>query len=94
MTFLSSEADAKRLPSPEKVTDQTQSRWPSSVTRHCPVAASQSLTVLSLEPDARRLSSPEKATGGCKMSFSNCSLMAFVAMVGSASIAPLMNYAV
>ncbi|KAK0702684.1 hypothetical protein B0H67DRAFT_462454, partial [Lasiosphaeris hirsuta] len=59
---LSPEPDASRWPSGEKATDRTQSRWPSSVWRHCPEAVSQTLTVLSPEPDTSCWPSGEKAT--------------------------------
>src|SRR5437762_3462345 len=59
---LSPDADARRLSSCEKATDQTEPLWPSIVWRHFPEAASQILTVLSTDADARRLSSCEKAT--------------------------------
>jgi hypothetical protein len=59
---LSSEADARTLPSGEKATALTESLWPSSVCFQAPVVASQSRTVLSSEADARTLPSGEKAT--------------------------------
>ena len=66
-TVLSSEADATSLPSGEKATALTSSKWPSSVCSAAPVAKSQSRTVLSREnmppeADATSLPSGEKAT--------------------------------
>jgi hypothetical protein len=50
------------LPSGEKATDLTESKWPSSVCCSAPVTASQSWTVLSPEPETTCLPSGEKAT--------------------------------
>ena len=60
--MLSPDADASRAESWEKATEQTPSLWPSSVCRHSPLLASQTLTVLSPDADASRAESWEKAT--------------------------------
>ena len=60
---LSEEPEATSLPSDEKVTDHTQSVWPSKGLRiRSPVCASQIQMVLSGEPEAILLPSGEKAT--------------------------------
>ena len=61
-TVLSSEVDARTMPSGEKATALTESLWLSSVCFQIPVVAFQSRTVLSYEVDARTLPSGEKAT--------------------------------
>ncbi|KAL2818346.1 hypothetical protein BJX63DRAFT_384047 [Aspergillus granulosus] len=59
---LSSEPEASCLPSGEKVTDITQSEWPSRVWCSSPVEGSQSLMVLSPELEASCLLSSKKVT--------------------------------
>jgi hypothetical protein len=62
LIVLSSDADASRVESCEKATDQMESLWPLSVWRQLPLLASQILIVLSSDADASRVESCEKAT--------------------------------
>src|SRR4051794_17923711 len=62
LTALSSDSDARSLPSGENVTAKTESVCPSSVCRGAPVPESHSLTALSWDADARSLPSGENAT--------------------------------
>jgi hypothetical protein len=61
LIVLSYNADASRVESGEKATDQTPSLWPLSVCRYLLLLISQILTVLSYNADASRAESGEKA---------------------------------
>lgn len=64
LSVISSDADARVLPSGENATAQTGFEWPMSVQRVTPVVESQSLIILFLssDPDARVSPSGENAT--------------------------------
>lgn len=61
-TVRSSEADARKDPSGENVTDVTEPRCPVKVAVQPPMDKSQSRTLPSCDPDARRAPSGEKET--------------------------------
>ena len=62
LTVQSFDADASRVESREKATDQTVKLCPWSVCRQAPLLASQILIVRSLDADASQVESCEKAT--------------------------------
>ena len=64
MAVLSTEPDATRVPSEEKVTHLTPVECPFKVQTNAPVAECHTLTVRSFEHDASRVPSEETATEG------------------------------